>query len=46
MARRDDMPQLRGVLMQAMRDATGCALRENSVEGDIGVLRARLDCDT
>lgn len=45
MARRADMPRLRTVLMQAMRDATGCALRDGSVEGDIGVLRARLDCD-
>lgn len=45
MARRADKPQLRAVLMQAMQDATGCDLRENSVEGDIGVLRARLSCD-
>lgn len=44
-ARRADKPILRATLMQAMRDATGCALRKDSVEGDIGVLRARLECD-
>lgn len=43
-ARHADKPHLRATLMQAMRDATGCALRKDSVEGDIGVLRARLDC--
>lgn len=45
-AKRADKGQLRETLMQAMRDATGCALRPDSVEGDIGVLRARLDCKT
>lgn len=39
-----DKAYLRATLMQAMRDATGCTLRPDSVEGDIGVLRARLDC--
>lgn len=43
-ARRADKPHLRATLMRAMRDATGCDLRENSVEGDIGVLRGRLSC--
>lgn len=43
--RRDRMADLRGTMMQAMRQATGCDLRKDSVEGDIGVLRARLDCD-
>lgn len=42
--RRADMPTLRATLVQAMRDATGCAVREDSVDGDIGVLRARLSC--
>lgn len=45
MARRADMPYLRATLVQAMRDATGCAVRPATVEGDIGVLRARIDCD-
>lgn len=42
--RRGDMAGLRSTLEQAMRDATGCDLHKNSIEGDIGVLRARLDC--
>jgi hypothetical protein len=45
-ARRSEMSGLRATLMQAMRQATGCDLRKDSVEGDIGVLRAKLDCDT
>lgn len=44
MARRADMPHLRATLVQAMRDATGCAVRAATVEGDIGVLRARIAC--
>lgn len=43
--RRGDMAGLRAVLMQAIRDATNCELQKDSVEGDIGVLRARLDCN-
>lgn len=43
-ARQADKPHLRALLMQAMRDVTGCDLRENSVQGDIGVLRARVSC--
>lgn len=39
-----DKPTLRATLVQAMRDATGCEPRKDSIEGDIGVLRARLDC--
>jgi hypothetical protein len=44
--RRGDMAGLRAVLVQAMRNATNCELQEDSIEGDIGVLRARLDCKT
>lgn len=43
-APRADLPKLRGVLLQAMRDTTGCDLQASSVNGDAGVLRARLDC--
>jgi hypothetical protein len=43
-ARRADKGRLRATLVRAMKQATGCALRDNSVEGDIGVLRAKLDC--
>ena len=39
-------PQLRGRVDAGHgRMPRRCELRENSVEGDIGVLRARLSCD-
>ncbi|MCC5962680.1 MAG: hypothetical protein JJU09_06090 [Rhodobacteraceae bacterium] len=44
MARRADQPQLRAMMVQAAQQTTGCHLRPDSIEGDTGVLRARLDC--
>jgi|LFIK01.1.fsa_nt_gi hypothetical protein len=44
MARRADQPQLREIMVQAAQQTTGCQLRPGSIEGDTGVLRARLDC--
>lgn len=45
-AARADQPRLRPLMAQAARQATGCSLRPGSVEGDTGVLRAHIDCDT
>lgn len=36
---------LRGLMVQAAQQATGCKLRPESITGDTGVLRAELDCD-
>ena len=36
---------LRGLMVQAAQQATGCKLLGDSIEGDTGVLRARQDCD-
>ncbi len=44
-ARRADQTGLRTKMAVAAETATGCALRPGSIEGDSGVLRARLDCD-
>jgi hypothetical protein len=43
-APRADQRHLRAAMAQAMVDATGCALRTGTLEGDTGVLRAALDC--
>ncbi len=44
-APRSDQPALRPLMARAARQATGCALHPGSLEGDTGVLRARLACD-
>ncbi len=44
-AGRADQASLRYKMAKATEAATGCALRPGSIEGDSGVLRARLDCD-
>lgn len=44
-ARREDQSRLQELMARAARDATGCALRPDSITGDTGVLRATLDCD-
>ncbi len=43
-APRRDRQGLRATLADAMRRATGCTLRDGSIAGDSGVLRAKLDC--
>lgn len=37
--------ELRARMLQAARMTTGCEIRPGTVEGDTGVMRARLDCD-
>jgi len=44
-ARHSDQSRLKGMMAQAAETATGCALHPHSIEGDTGVLRARLACD-
>ncbi len=39
-----DQRRIRPLMQEAARRTTGCDLRPGSVEGDTGVLRARLDC--
>ncbi|TVS05387.1 MAG: hypothetical protein EA407_02395 [Rhodobacteraceae bacterium] len=40
-----DQPKLRGLMVQAAQQTTGCRLQPGSAEGDTGVLRARLGCE-
>jgi hypothetical protein len=44
-APRADQRWLRALMLEAARETTGCAIQGDSVEGDAGVLRARLLCD-
>ena len=44
-ARRSDHARLKGLMIKAAQSTTGCTLRPDSIEGDTGVLRARLQCD-
>ena len=44
-APRNDQPQLRPAMARAIVDVTSCAIRPGTLEGDSGVLRAKLDCD-
>jgi hypothetical protein len=44
-ARRADQPGLKARMAQAAEAATGCTLQPGSIDGDTGVLRARLACD-
>lgn len=44
-APRADQPKLRGLMVQAAQQTTGCRLQPDSVEGDTGVLRLKLACD-
>lgn len=44
-ARRGDQSRLKDLMAQAAQTASGCPLRAHSIEGDTGVLRARLVCD-
>jgi hypothetical protein len=39
-----DQARLKPLMEQAAREVTGCALRPSSIEGDSGVMRARMDC--
>ncbi|MCC5991996.1 MAG: hypothetical protein JJT99_05685 [Rhodobacteraceae bacterium] len=43
-APRADQPRLRTAMARAIPDLTGCGIYPGSLEGDSGVLRARLDC--
>ena len=43
-APRADQTRLKDVMAEAAIRATGCALVPQSIEGDTGVLRARLAC--
>ena len=43
-APRADQPRLRPAMAHAIPGLTGCAISPGSLEGDSGVLRARLDC--
>lgn len=43
-APRADQPALRPAMAQAIVAMTGCDIRKGSLEGDSGVLRARLSC--
>ncbi len=43
-APRADQTRLKDVMAEAAIHATGCALVPQSIEGDTGVLRARLAC--
>lgn len=43
-APRADQPRLRPAMARAIPELTGCAIYPGSLEGDSGVLRARLDC--
>lgn len=44
-APRADQRWLRALMLEAARESTGCAIQGDSIEGDTGVLRARLLCD-
>ena len=44
-ARPSEQARLKGLMIKAAETSTGCALRQNSIDGDTGVLRARLECD-
>lgn len=44
-APRADQPRLRPAMARAIPELTGCTISPGSLEGDSGVLRARLDCD-
>ena len=44
-ARQGDHARLKGLMVQAAEAATHCSLRGDSIEGDTGVMRARLACD-
>jgi hypothetical protein len=37
-------PRLRPAMARAMVEQTGCTIRPGTLDGDSGVLRARLDC--
>ena len=43
-APRTDQTRLKDMMAEAATRATGCALVPQSIEGDTGVLRARLSC--
>ncbi|MDD7970742.1 hypothetical protein [Roseinatronobacter alkalisoli] len=43
-APRRDQPRLRPAMARAIVDVTGCEIRPDTLEGDSGVLRAKLDC--
>lgn len=43
-APRRDQPRLRPAMAGAIVDVTGCEIRPGTLEGDSGVLRAKLDC--
>ena len=43
-APRSVQPRLRPAMAQAMTDLTGCTIRKGTLEGDTGVLRAKLNC--
>jgi len=40
-----DQPHMKALMVQAAQATTGCMLRPETIEGDTGVLRARLQCD-
>ncbi|MCC5959289.1 MAG: hypothetical protein JJU08_08105 [Rhodobacteraceae bacterium] len=43
-APRRDQKRLRPAMARAIADVTGCDIRPGTLEGDSGVLRAKLDC--
>lgn len=43
-APRRDQPLLRPAMAAAIVDVTGCQIRQGTLEGDSGVLRAMVDC--
>jgi len=44
-AYRQDSSRIMCLMVQAAGSVTGCRLRPETIEGDAGVLRARLECD-
>jgi hypothetical protein len=42
--RRQDHTHIKRYMAQAVQSSTGCTLRPETIEGDTGVLRARLAC--